>query len=120
MYRQGDILLVPVTSVPKGYKHVPAKRAVVAYGEATGHHHVLHDIEWVIAEDRTDQDLEAFAQGTSTFPVFVLAPVATELMHVDQMDRPTQDHETIFVESGLFRVVRQREYTPAAPRAVYD
>lgn len=40
--RQGDVLLVPVKAIPEGTKSAMEKgRAVLAYGEVTGHAHVI-------------------------------------------------------------------------------
>lgn len=40
--RQGDILLMPVDSIPKGGERKTAKEMTIALGEATGHHHTLY------------------------------------------------------------------------------
>ncbi len=40
--RQGDILLMPVKSIPKGGDTTEASEMTVALGEATGHHHTLY------------------------------------------------------------------------------
>ena len=43
MFRQGDVLVVPVDEIPTGLKKVPREqgRLVLAHGEATGHAHVV-------------------------------------------------------------------------------
>ncbi len=43
--RQGDVLLVPVKSLPIGAKEIPLDkgRIVLAYGEVTGHAHAIDD-----------------------------------------------------------------------------
>ena len=43
--RQGDVLLVPVASLPAGCVEVPNDkgRIVLAYGEVTGHAHAIAD-----------------------------------------------------------------------------
>lgn len=110
--RQGDMLLIQVDAAPEGYEHRPAKRAIIGYGEVTGHHHVLNDVEWIVDADTTPADLEAFAQGTKTMPVFIVATDDTELVH--------DEHATIKVVPGVWRVLRQKEYRPDAIRSVLD
>lgn len=111
LIRQGDIALIPVAAAPKGYEHRPVKRAIVGYGEVTGHHHVLNDVEWVVAADTQPADLEAFAQGTKTMPIFIVASADTELVH--------DEHSTIKVMPGVWRVLRQQQWI-GAPIAVRD
>jgi hypothetical protein len=106
MYRQGDVLLIPVD--PAQLPTYPAPqdrdlrgRLVLAHGEATGHAHV------------------------------VSAPTARLLADPDQVDRrflllATQgllthdEHAPIPLPAGAYRVVRQREYTPEQVRDVAD
>ena len=109
--RQGDIILIRVADAPHGYEHRPAKRAIVGYGEVTGHHHALTNVEWVVAPETTPADLEAFAQGTKTLPVFVVATDETELIH--------DEHDLHKIAPGVWRVLRQKEWI-TAPIAVRD
>ena len=110
--RQGDIILKRVASAPASYKHIPAKRAIVGYGEATGHTHVLADVEWVVAPETSEDDLKQFALGRKMMPVFTVVPEATTLTH--------QEHATLVVPPGVWQVARQAEYTPQAIRTVID
>src|SRR5437588_2244300 len=93
MFRQGDVLLVPVTEMPCG-RPVEAEggRLVLARGEATGHHHS------VAVEDG---ELVDAAEGVV---LRIMAP--TPLEH--------QEHAPITLRPGVYRVVRQREYVPGA------
>ena len=97
-YRQGDILLVriPHKRKPEG-KKVGENKIVLARGEATGH---THSMSGEVALFETDN-------GPM---VWVVAP--TPLEH--------QEHETILVSSGLYWIVRQREYAPQEIRRVSD
>ena len=93
MFRQGDVLLVPVATMPEGRPVAPEDgRLVLARGEATGHHHS------VAVEDG---ELIDAAEG-----VFVRIMMATPLQH--------QEHDAITLEPGVYRVLRQREYVPGA------
>ena len=93
MFRQGDVLLVPVASAPDGRPIEPEDgRLVLARGEATGHHHSVAVV---------DGELIDTAEG-----VFLTIMAATPLVH--------QEHGAITLEPGVYRVVRQREYVPGA------
>lgn len=100
MFRQGDVLLVPVDAMPAGGTRVEpeAGRLILARGEATGHHHS------VTAEKAS---LVEAAEG-----VFLQIMSATALEH--------QEHTAIWLQPGVYRVVRQREYTPREVAWVRD
>ena len=108
MIRQGDILLVPVDEFPtylrlrKHYvKRDKELGVVVAEGEVTGHHHK-------IATDR----VQMYRRGGEFF-LKVANPEGAELTH--------DEHETLKVPEGKYRIEHQREYVPqAAPQRVYD
>lgn len=112
MIRQGDILLVPA-SLPEGYEKRNTNSVIVGYGEATGHSHVLDNAVWVVAPETTEEDLRRFANGEMLdTPVFVEVSEGGMLRH--------QEHDALTIVAGVWRVIRQREYTPAAIRSVVD
>ncbi|SEN13440.1 hypothetical protein [Nonomuraea pusilla] len=98
MYRQGDVLIVPVPeeSVPRGMKPQARDargRLVLAYGEATGHCHAI--------------------PGPGTLAGgFLHLPEGGRLVH--------EEHDAISLPKGWYRVVRQREYVPGSTRMVAD
>ena len=94
-YRQGDVLLVPVASVPGGAKVVKREggRTVLAHGEATGHHHSF------------GSDAGVALLEVPTGERFLRVTKAASLEH--------QEHTTIDVPPGVFRVIRQREFDDA-------
>lgn len=102
MYRQGDVMLASADRVPARAQAVKLElgRVVLAHGEVTGHHHSF-------AADAGVELLEA--------------PNGERFLRVD---RPAalehQEHTTIDVPAGIFRVIRQREYSPEAIRNVAD
>jgi hypothetical protein len=103
MFRQGDILLVPVEKIPEDLKEVPREqgRMVLAHGEATGHAHVLEGEAQFLAADLEEMDGR-----------FLLVEEEAELVH--------DEHDTITVPPGEYEVRRQREYQPEAPVWVGD
>lgn len=111
LYRQGDILLkkVMIKSIKDYIKS--SKKVVLAYGEATGHHHIIEqDAEFY---HHKDDDVEIFAlDGTSSNPIFVHVLKETNLKH--------EEHSPIKIDKGWYEIVRQREYSPERIRNVQD
>jgi hypothetical protein len=105
MYRQGDVLLIPVESIPVKLKDMgrDGGRVVLAHGEATGHTHAIAD-ERAALFRKVDGEAAVFMR------VLGEAPVA--LVH--------DEHDTIMIPPGWYRVIRQREYSPGAIRNVED
>lgn len=106
LYRQGDVLLVPVTAMPADT--TPVKRenglAILAHGEVTGHHHAIrHDQVELVTSDQADE-LRMWLSVTADEPV--------ALTH--------QEHDTIMVPPGIYQVIGQREYHPVAIVRVQD
>ena len=96
-YRQGDVLLVrvdddDVRSRPHRSVARDDGRIVLAYGEATGHAHAIADADAELIELEDGGRFLVTARGVS-------------LRH--------EEHETIELPPGSYRVVRQREYAPA-------
>lgn len=97
MYRQGDILFVRIERIPK--QHANKKMdGVVAEGEATGHAHRV-----------VDGDL--WERGHSGIDLFVEAGVATKIVH--------EEHGTIELPKGVYKVVRQREFADTDGRTMF-
>lgn len=105
MNRQGDVLLVPVDVPPAKLTEVPRDkgRLVLAYGEVTGHAHVI-DAPLSEAVLLTDDQEQRFLRIMASVP----------LIH--------EEHATQTIAPGTYEVRIQREYTMAdmAPRQVLD
>lgn len=103
LYRQGDVLVAQVDTIPDGLQAVPLDngRVILAYGEVTGHAHaVLGDVEFLAA------DLQELEER------FLKVEAGATIVH--------EEHDTITLPPGNYRVVRQREYAPEAPVWVAD
>ncbi|WP_435240950.1 hypothetical protein [Streptomyces cucumeris] len=108
MYRQGDVLIVPVTpeELPPGTGTLPAAprdgrgRLVLALGEVTGHAHA------VVGPGTLVREPGAFGVA------YLHLPEGGRVVH--------EEHAAIPLPKGWYRVVRQREYTPGAVRVVAD
>lgn len=100
MYRQGDLLFVELdaTERPQPTRLVPD--GVLAYGEATGHAHVLETSEQARAfvDELNQMLIEAETQAKITHP----------------------EHGVLTLEPGLYRVVQQREWDAEQIRYVSD
>jgi hypothetical protein len=106
MYRQGDVLLIPVSSelMPAGARPVPRGaqgRLLLALGEATGHAHAVAARDAELLADPADVDRR------------FLRIVSTSLL-------THEEHRAIPLPPGLYRVARQREYSPDVIRHVAD
>lgn len=97
--RQGDLYLVPCDEKPKG-KKIRAKhgRLILALDEATGHHHSV-----------SAKTSELYKLGEKMWLV------VNEITTLDH-----QEHAPIEIQSGIYWVIRQREYHPAEVRYVQD
>jgi hypothetical protein len=106
VYRQGDVLLVPVSGAEVPATAVPAPRdrsgrMILARGEATGHAHVIVGPDVILLADRDDIDR-----------LFIKIVTRGRVVH--------EEHGAISVPAGTYRVVRQREYVPGSYRPVAD
>ena len=96
--RQGDILFTRIDALPKGLKK--SKDSIVAYGEVTGHaHRVVEDTGVAVLENEAG---EKFVEATEDWKV------------------THDEHGPIEFKAGTYKVGRQREYAPEAPRQVAD
>jgi len=100
-YRQGDVFIERIGKLPKGLKQHKrdGSRIVLAYGEVTGHAHAI-----------AEETAESFVGENGEIFLSVDAPA--EVKH--------EEHSTITLPIGTYRVTRQREYTPGEIRNVAD
>jgi hypothetical protein len=98
MYRQGDVMLVKA-AMPKGaQKQAVDKRVVLAWGETSGHAHAI---------DSRFADLYSFGPDS-----YVIARPGAQLVH--------EEHASISLTPGAYKVVQQREFLPVGVRRVFD
>ncbi len=90
-FRQGDVLLVEVEAIPdEAAAESRSGRIVLAWGEATGHAHAIHE-----------RDARTFTYEGERF---LLTRSRVQLVH--------EEHGPIEVPEGAWRVIIQREYEP--------
>ena len=96
MYRQGDVLIV---EAKRDLRY--ARRAsdnVLVYGEATGHAHRVDGDAAVVMDTPQGKVIDASA--------------SFRVIH--------EEHDTLDIPAGCYRVVRQREYDEQVIRHVVD
>ena len=103
MYRQGDVLLMPIKGTAMGKEPSTAiepvnGRIILALGEATGHHHSLKANVGTLFEREEKR--------------YLRMDIDAPLEH--------QEHGAILIPRGTYQVVIQREYHPEAIRNVQD
>ena len=105
---QGDILIIPIASIPEGVKpaEVVAGKYIVAHSE-TGHHHVI---------ERTKAEVYEAADDSFIAYIKTLGDGA-EITH----ERSYHTHETLGLEPNkTYQIRRQREGSIEAWRRAAD
>lgn len=93
--RQGDVMLMPIKALPDNLSPAAAEqeRFIIAHGEVTGHHHSFSIYD----------NITMFREDGSGGGLFLLASAPAALEH--------QEHSTLKVDPGAWKVVRQRTAT---------
>lgn len=105
IYRQGDVLLHPVSALPAGCQPVandPDNAVVLARGKVTGHRHRLDGGVAELVRPASEMMGGGYVRLSQEAP----------LVH--------EEHDTITLPAGLYKLVIQREYDEAAVRQVAD
>ena len=99
--RQGEVMFVPIKSMPKG--HTKHTNFIVGHSE-TGHHHVL--------------------ESTAEFDVLDKAMLYIRLFEPANLvhQKSVNQHKTLTVPKGIYKIVKKTEYDPflKIKRAVWD
>lgn len=98
MYRHGDVLIAPTNAIPKQARRLP--HLILARGEATGHAHRV---------EPTEQS-ELFEEDGTLY--LRVSGVTARVVH--------EEHDTIALPAGEYRVWQQREYAPDDIRTIID
>ena len=105
VYRQGDVCLIAVDSIPADATPVAptGNKVILALGEATGHHHRFEFRD-------TTHNVKLYSAGGGARYLHVEA--LAELLH--------EEHSTVSVPAGKYLLPSQVEFTPAELRRVQD
>lgn len=103
MFRQGDVLIIPVEQVPDGATPIARERGrlVLAHGEATGHAHVVEGPAEFLSSDVEEMERR-----------FLRAESDVLVVH--------DEHVSVALPPGDYEVRGQREYSPEEIRRVAD
>ncbi len=109
MFRQGDILIVPISELPEGVTKVEKDkgRDILAYGEVTGHAHAVENSS--VSELFIDLDSNDVDEMRDRF---LKITEETAVIH--------EEHDQIPLGAGLYLIKRQLEYTPAGYTYIAD
>ncbi len=101
---QGDVLFIRVDELPDDVTADGQNETVIVAHSETGHHHVIE---------------RGAVRYTSPNPLIAYLEVQwefAELLH----KRSSDTHKPFGLANGVWKVVRQREYTPSGLRMVQD
>lgn len=93
LFRQGDVFLQRISQLPSGLPRLA--HGVLAHGEITGHSHRLADTTNAVMYAGDRELLEHFVEVTR-----------------DDVQVIHEEHGPITLAPGVYRIWRQREYTP--------
>lgn len=91
IYRHGDILLKRIETLPKGDEVKTNGQYILAYGEVTGHKHVM-------TVDKPEHLKVLDKDGG----IFIELTEPATVTH--------EEHNTITVQPGYFEIIHEREY----------
>lgn len=98
LYRQGDVLVEEIQTLPDGLTPIKGE-VILAYGEQTGHCHRITNRVAKFFENATGERFLSLSK---------------------QCDLKHEEHATIPLPPGKYRIQIQREYSPEAIRNVAD
>ena len=130
IYRQGDVLLTPVSKLPEGCVSVEGQeeKIVLAWSEVTSHHHRIEDHmndateapirDALSAKPAHADEITARAQakarlwGAPSGERYLEVKEAVHLRH--------EEHAAHALQPGIYHLPTQMEYKPAELRRVMD
>ena len=105
---QGDLYISRIEELPEGLKPIlPTEGQYIVAHSETGHHHVV-EAEGCSYYEMADDPLTAYLE--------VVDATEVTLKHLRAWDT----HEPLTIGPGIYRIRRQREYTPEGWRRVAD
>jgi len=109
-YRQGEVLLTRVDSVPSGLLSTKVFNPIMSIGE-TGNAHVLEcgvEVEWL---HQAIEDINAIAKGGAPArkgQLYIHVPEQAEIVH----HAKKEPHRNMVIPAGVYRVTNDTEVTP--------
>jgi len=114
LYRQGDILLQEIARLPANLVKVPSKegKLVLAEGEITGHAHTMTDNDCALFAIAASDGIQYGTDGFGQAACLTVRKANALLAH--------EEHATLIIPKGFYRVIKQREYSPVANGSAPD
>ena len=110
MAAQGDFVIIRVDHIPEGLISVePEEGSVVVAHSETGHNHVM-------LADRVEAYRDSTVSDEDLYEMFLLVKEPSTIEHLRSFDT----HEALEVKPGMYKIRRQREYTPEGFRRAAD
>lgn len=120
--QQGDIPLVPVSLDFAGKNEAKNGRAILAYGEVTGHAHVIDSPRAHLTRDK--DVIEALRKELVEKGILEPDADTIDAGLIVEGDEPVMlthdEHDAHVIAPGRYAVLRQREYHPQELRRVED
>lgn len=110
--RQGDVLIMKVSSLPNGTKEVKRDEhgaIVLAYGEKTGHMHRF-----------TEKNVTSFTKLEESEIEYILVNGGGATLRHELVGGTKAEHNAITVPDAVYESGQQVEYSPAALVRVSD
>lgn len=124
-YRQGDVLLQKVSSLPLSCVEqlVNEARLVLAYGESTGHAHAINDL-WDGRAANEDFAFGTPCTSTCQYPAKArlwVSPGGNRFLEVLSIaSLRHEERAPLQIPPGIYQLPRQVEYAPAGISDVWD
>ncbi len=103
IYRQGDVLFVKISSIPKK-EVIQLNHKIIAEGEATGHKHEILEDSAVLYEALPNLDHLSYDGQLEETSKYLKVLSKSNVVH--------NEHGPILLPKGNYRIVMQREYSP--------
>jgi len=116
MYRQGDVLIEKIPEIPD--REVVTESLLIR-GEGRNHGHFIVGSDLTISRANNNE----LTEGGGIITQYLELKQEAELRHLlIDSGHWTNEHDTIHIPPGKYRVIKQREYNPYAKaiRAVRD
>lgn len=102
---QGDLLITRISQLPADAQALQKTGMQIVAHSETGHHHVM-----------STESATFYQAANDEFVLYVVVDNDTTLLH----ERGFDTHAPISVGPGIYRINRQREYTPEGFRRAQD
>src|SRR5574337_967926 len=118
IFRQGDVLIMQVKSLPTGLRPAPLDKdgaIVLAFGEQTGHRHAIYDhiMQPEVTPGAADEIAEAAIARAQSKARLWAAPDGARYLEVSEaVTLKHEEHDPHVIPPGCYKLPLQMEYRP--------